>query len=128
MKMLLDTHAFLWWANDPSTLSPHILALCQDRSTDLILSVVSLWKIQIKAQLGKLALTTSIPTLITTQQLVNNIRILSVELAHVLTLDGLPLHHKDPFDRLLAAQAIYESASLATADPIFTQYPVAVLW
>jgi len=128
MKLLLDTHTFLWWATDPAKLSPHVLALCQNRSVDLMVSVVSLWEIQIKAQLGKLTLTTSIPALITIQQQINRIHILPVELVHVLQLNALPLHHKDPFDRLLAAQAICENASFATADPIFTLYPVIIVW
>lgn len=128
MKLLLDTHTFLWWATEPTRLSPHVLALCQNRSTDLIVSVVSLWEIQIKAQLGKLVLTTSIPALISTQQNINNISILPVELAHVIQLDALPFHHRDPFDRLLAAQALCESAAFATADSIFTLYPVITIW
>ena len=102
--------------------------MCQNRSVDLMVSVVSLWEIQIKAQLGKLTLTTSIPALITIQQQINRIHILPVELVHVLQLNALPLHHKDPFDRLLAAQAICENASFATADPISTLYPVIIVW
>jgi PIN domain nuclease of toxin-antitoxin system len=128
MKLMLDTHSFIWWATDPTKLSPRVLALCQDSTTDLILSVVSLWEIQIKAQLGKLVLTTPLPTLITSQVQINRIRILPVELPHVLQLDNLPLHHKDPFDRLLIAQAIYESASFASVDTLFALYPVVLLW
>ena len=114
-------------ASEPDRLSSQTLALCQDSSTDLILSVISLWEIQIKTQLGKLTLMTPLPALVTAQMQVNHLRILPVELAHILALDQLPLHHKDPFDRLLAAQAICENASFATIDPIFARYPVTTI-
>jgi PIN domain nuclease of toxin-antitoxin system len=90
--------------------------------------VVSLWEIQIKTQLGKLSLTTSLADMVTTQLQVNAIRILPVELTHVLALDQLPLHHKDPFDRLLVAQAICEGASLATVDAMVARYPVPIIF
>lgn len=105
MKLLLDTHTFIWWDSEPARLSPHALALCQDRQNVLLLSVVSVWEMQIKLQLGKLRLALPLKEIIETQQQTNSIEILPVTLAHVLALENLPAYHKDPFDRLLVAQA-----------------------
>ena len=127
MRILLDTHVFLWADNDPAQLSPTAKALLEDTANTLILSVASIWEIQIKSQLGKLNLRIALPTMIEDQRSTNAIEILPVTLLHVLALDSLPPHHKDPFDRLLIAQANSESLSLLTADPIFKQYPINLL-
>lgn len=100
MKFLLDTHTFIWWDSEPAKLSPHALALCQDRHNVFLLSVVSVWEMQIKLQLGKLTLALSLREIIESQRQTNNIEILPITLAHVLALEKLPTHHKDPFDRL----------------------------
>ena len=128
MKLLLDTHTFIWWDSDPSKLSPQALALCDDSTNTLLLSVVSVWEMQIKAQLGKLIFARPLTDLIAQQQQANRLEILEIALAHVLALDGLPTPHKDPFDRLLVTQANNEGAVLLSRDPIFAQYPVNVLW
>jgi PIN domain nuclease of toxin-antitoxin system len=128
MNTLLDTHTFLWWANEPERLSARVRALLENPKMTLLLSVVSLWEIQIKAQSGKLTLTIPLKTLVETQQRTNQIQVLPVTLAHILALDDLPLHHKDPFDRLLIAQANVENAVLASVDAVFGQYPVNVIW
>lgn len=83
---------------------------------------------QIKLQLGKLQLDRPLAEIITNQQDKNSIDILPVQLDHVLALQNLPMHHKDPFDRLLITQANIEDAALVTIDPIFTKYPVNILW
>jgi PIN domain nuclease of toxin-antitoxin system len=127
MKLLFDTHAFIWWVSSSAKLSPHALALCHDQTNSLLLSVVSAWEIQIKNQLGKLQLNMPLPHIIANQQH-NRLEILSVNLDHVLALDTLPMHHKDPFDRLLIAQANVENAILISHDAIFAQYPVNVRW
>lgn len=127
MKVLLDTHTFIWWDSEPSKLSPLALRLCQDPATVLLFSVASAWKIQIKLQLGKLNLNLPLADIIRQQQ-INGINILSVTLNHVLTLQNLPTPHKDPFDRLLVVQAIVEGAILLSVNFIFSQYPVSVLW
>src|SRR5690242_14417443 len=101
MMLILDTHTFLWWDSQPANLSPRALALCQAGTNELILSVVSLWEIRIKLDLGKLTLPAPMQTIIDRQRNINGLRILPVELSHVLALEGLPSHHKDPFDRLL---------------------------
>lgn len=128
MKLLLDSHTFIWWDNDLDKLSPRVLTLCQDRRNILLISVGSIWEIQIKVQLGKLQLPLSLQNMIKGQQQVNKVRVLPVKLEHVLALDTLPMHHRDPFDRLLIAQANVEDAVLLSHDHVFTLYPVNVQW
>ena len=128
MKLLLNTHAFLWWDSNPAKLSAPALRVCQDPTNALVLNVASVWEMQIKLQLGKLRLALSLETLLESQQQMNRLMILPIELAHVLALKDLPTHHKDPFDRLLVAQANVESAVLVSSDPIFENYPVNWLW
>lgn len=127
MKLLLDTHTFLWWDNEPSQLSGTIYALCQDPNNELLLSLVSIWEIQIKAQLGKLQLRTALAQVVADQQR-NGVTLLPITLPHILALQNLPPHHKDPFDRLLIAQAQNEGASLLSKDAEFADYAVSVLW
>lgn len=128
MKLLLDTHTFIWWDSEPAKLSTKVLALCQDQENTLILSVASVWEIQIKSQLGKIKLNLPLKELIISQQKINNIVILPIALKHILSLEGLPSHHKDPFDRLLIAQANTENAVLISCDSVFADYPVSLLW
>lgn len=128
MKLLLDTHAFIWWDSEPAKLSSRALALCQDSENTLLLSVASTWEMQIKIQLGKLRLGVPLAELIENQQRVNSMEILRIELEHVLALNQLPSVHKDPFDRLLIAQARVEGASLVTGDPLMANYTVDVIW
>ena len=127
MKILLDTHVFLWWDNDPAQLSAQAKALCQDPANTLVLSVASVWEMQIKQQLGKLTLRLPLSQLIQDQQHTNGMEILPISLAHVLSLETLPPHHKDPFDRLLIAQANTEGIGLLSVDSVFKQYPVKLL-
>lgn len=128
MKLLLDTHTFIWWNSNSFQLSQPVLELCNDSTNSLLFSVASAWEIQIKVQLGKLILNESLSDIINNQQQINNLAILPITLNHVLTLNSLPLHHKDPFDRLLIAQAISEKAVLVSRDPVFENYPVTVEW
>ena len=128
MKGLLDTHTFVWWDGAPAKLSPAVRAFLQNPANTLLLSVVSAWEMLIKLHLGKLTISGPLPALLARQQKSNGVQILPVSLAHVLAVDALPAAHKDPFDRLLIAQANVEGAVLLSADPIFAQYPVKVLW
>lgn len=128
MKLLLDTHTFIWWDSQPAKLSQKALALCQEPTNTLLLSVASIWEMQIKLQLGKLKLNLPLTEVIESQHKTNNIEILPVTLIHVLALESLPNHHKDPFDRLLIAQASVEDAFLVSCDPIFAQYSVKLTW
>jgi len=128
MKLLLDTHAFIWWDSESSKLSHQALAFCQDRANTVLLSVASIWEMQIKLQLGKLRLNLPLAKVIESQQQTNGIEVLPIILSHVLELDNLPAYHRDPFDRLLIAQARVEDAVLISNDPIFTDYSVKLLW
>jgi PIN domain nuclease of toxin-antitoxin system len=128
MKLLLDTHAFIWWDSESSKLSPQALAFCQDRTNTVLLSVASIWEMQIKLQLGKLSLDLPLAKVIESQQQTNGIEVLPIILSHVLELDSLPAYHKDPFDRLLIAQARIEDAVLVSNDQVFTNYSIKLLW
>jgi PIN domain nuclease of toxin-antitoxin system len=128
MRLLLDTHAFIWWADEPEKLSPAALSALEDEGNILVLSVASVWEMQIKADLGKLSLSLPLKELIESQRTANGLQLLPVELAHVLALDSLPPHHKDPFDRLLIAQSVEEGATLVSADSKLSAYQVTLLW
>ena len=128
MKLLLDTHTFIWWDSNPGKLSRKALALCEDPANIVLLSVASAWEMQIKTQLGKLKLALPLAEIIASQQQAHNVEVLPVSLAHVLSLEELPAHHKDPSDRLLISQALVEGATLISHDAIFEQYPINVQW
>ncbi len=127
MRLLLDTHIFIWWADKQESLSATALSALNDEANELILSVASVWEMQIKLQLGKLKLRLPVEKLIETQVETNDLRILPVALPHVLALDALPFYHKDPFDRLLIAQSIHEDVTLVSVDPEFPAYSVKLL-
>jgi PIN domain nuclease of toxin-antitoxin system len=128
VRLLLDTHAFIWWDSEPAKLSPHAQALCSDLSNQLLLSVASVWEMQVKLQLGKLHLPSSLADIIEHQQRTNGVEVLPVTLTHVLTLEKLPTPHRDPFDRMLLAQAMAENLPLVSRDSVFQYYPVRVEW
>jgi PIN domain nuclease of toxin-antitoxin system len=128
MKLLLDTHTFIWWDSQPDKLSSKILTLLKSEDSILILSVVSVWEMQIKVQLGRLTLDLPLSSLINSQRQINSIQILPITLEHVLALDQIPLHHKDPFDRLLIAQAIVENLTVASNDKKFEKYIDRLIW
>lgn len=127
MNLLLDTHVFLWAFGQPHKLTASVRDALQNPGNVLILSVVSMWEMQIKAQIGKLSLPVSVQEFVTVQRVLNHIQSLPVLERHIWTLGALPMYHRDPFDRLLIAQAVTEGWLLVTADPVFTQYPVQLL-
>ena len=128
MRYLLDTQALLLWDMNSGKLPSPVFELLQDKSHILFLSIASVWEIQIKLQIGKLQLGASLTTVIENQQQNNGIELLAIQLSHIAALDQLPPHHKDPFDRLLIAQARVENLTVISGDPIFKQYPVQVMW
>jgi len=128
VKLLFDTHAFIWWDSEPSKLSAKARAACEDAGNQLLFSVASAWEMQIKLQLRKLELKRGIGELIQDQRVRNGVEVLQVGLPHVLALKDLLAHHKDLFDRLLIAQANVESAFLVSHDPALNSYPVKLLW
>ena len=97
-------------------------------NNDLFFSLTSVWEMQIKIQLGKLELSDSLPDILKTQQVENNLQVLTIDLKHIWSLESLPNHHRDPFDRLLIAQAQTEGMTLVSADGIFDLYDVNLLW
>jgi PIN domain nuclease of toxin-antitoxin system len=97
-------------------------------NTEVLLSIVSVWEMQIKNQLGKLELDLPLNELIEQQCLENGLQILAIETPHIYALKDLPFHHNDPFDRLILAQAQLENLKLASADTIFDRYDVDLIW
>ncbi|MBS3975547.1 MAG: type II toxin-antitoxin system VapC family toxin [Syntrophomonadaceae bacterium] len=128
MKVLLDTHAFLWWVVDSSDLSPRAREVISDGENQLFLSAASGWEIAIKTRLGKLRLPGHLDAFISEQLATNFIDVLPVSMHHALYTYTLPEHHRDPFDRMLVAQAKLENLPIVTADPQIASYPVQVIW
>jgi PIN domain nuclease of toxin-antitoxin system len=128
MKLLLDTHAFVWCDSEPSRLSPRAAEACTDPDNSLLLSMASVWEMQIKSQLGKLELRLPLEDIIAHQQRMNSVVLLPILPAHVFALSSLPSHHRDPFDRILITQASIEDAVVVTRDATFSRYSVRVLW
>jgi PIN domain nuclease of toxin-antitoxin system len=128
MNLLLDTHTFIWWDSEPGKLSQQALILCHNPTNTLLLSMVSIWEMQIKIQLAKLTLKLPLVEIIQHQQQNNNLKILPITINHVLELENLSNHHKDPFDRLLIAQSNIEDAVLVSCDPMIAKYQVKLVW
>jgi PIN domain nuclease of toxin-antitoxin system len=121
VKLLLDTHLLLWAAGQPERLSKQARRLLSDPANELLFSAASLWEIAIKRNLGRADFKVE-PRLLRRGLLDNGYRELAITSAHVLELDALPAHHKDPFDRILVAQALSEGITLLTVDPIVAKY------
>ena len=128
MNLLLDTHTFYWWSFEPTKLSDVARDAIADPANAVYLSVASPWEIVIKSEIGRLQLRQPIDVVVATHVATSGFRVLPVELRHVYSLRGLPLHHKDPFDRLLMAQSIADTLTIVTKDAVFAQYPVTTLW
>ena len=128
MNLLLDTHAFLWFDSAPNRLSAKASALITDQANQINISVVTLWEICIKSNLGKLSLRIDLPQMIGEHEQQNGLRVLPIQPNHVYGLEGLPAVHKDPFDRMLVSVARCEGATLVSADAAFQGYPVSVEW
>ncbi len=128
MKVLLDTHAFLWWVTNDSRLSKNVIEVIQNPEVEVLLSVVTPWEMVIKVGIGKLQLSDPPEVLVREQRARHHFQILPVKLEHVLKVGALPDHHKDPFDRLLIAQSLEENAPLVTDDPLIRLYQVKTLW
>ena len=128
MKLLLDTHTFMWWDSDKSKLSPTALEACESPENTLYLSLASVWEMQIKHQLGKLALGQPLADLLRKHEDINRTTILPVALADIIALSELPPIHRDPFDRILIAQTRRGGFRFVTCDPTIASYEVDVLW
>jgi len=128
MRLLLDTHAFLWFIVADSSLSSRAKALIEDPNNDILLSVGSLWEMAIKVSLGKLTISQPFNTFMTQQLSLNAISLLNISVDHTAAVATLPFHHRDPFDRLLAAQAMVEQLPLVSVDTVFDAYGVNRMW
>ncbi len=123
MNLLFDTHVFIWWADEPAKLAASVTTALENENNRLFLSDASIWEMQIKVQLGKIELKLPLKDLIESQQQENEIEILRISTVHILELENLPFHHKDPFDRILIAQSIVEDLTVVTVDSEFRAYP-----
>jgi PIN domain nuclease of toxin-antitoxin system len=128
MRLLLDTHVLLWWHDQPARLTETAYGAINDLGNDVFISVVNGWEVQIKAQLGKLTLSKPLSVILQEEQATNGFKLLSVTMDHVYALDSFPLHHRDPFDRLLVAQTQHEGLTLVTHDPKLSANSVSLLW
>ena len=130
MDLLLDTHAFIWFDLSPEKLSERVIEALRDEDNRLYLSVASVWEMQIKIQLGKLRLEAGLTETLTRQQRVNQLYLLDIKTDHIEQLSHLQDHHRDPFDRLLIAQAMKQGYSLVTKDAHIHAYQeqVELLW
>ena len=128
MKLLLDTHSFLWFIGGDVRLSPTARTLIEDVTNDAFLSVASLWEMAIKISLGRLQLAQPFETFIPQQLSMNRIGLLGITISHTAKVATLPFHHRDPFDRLLVAQAQVEQMALVSSDPAFDAYGIMRLW
>lgn len=128
MNLLLDSHTFVWWRDEPNKISPAAFAEISNPANDVFLSVVTIWELQIKIALNKFTVKSGLENAVKDERQKNGFQILPVKLSHALYLENLPFHHKDPFDRLLISQAIVENMTLLTADPEFSKYKVNLPW
>jgi PIN domain nuclease of toxin-antitoxin system len=128
MRLLLDTHTFLWWVSDHASLSRRARKAIADESNDCYFSAASAWELAIKTSLGKLDVGGSLERFVPEQLALNQFQLLPIDLRHVLRVATLPWHHRDPFDRLLAAQCACERLTLVSGDPALSAYGVDLLW
>lgn len=128
MTLLLDTHAFLWWVDGSPSLGKRARAAIANPRNEVLLSLVSCWELAIKLSIGKLHLKTPLERFVPDQLVANGFRLMGLELRHVTRVAGLPFHHRDPFDRLLVAQALEENLTIISRDRVFRQYGVGRIW
>ena len=128
MNLLLDTHSFLWFTAGDSSLSKTARSAIEDLNNNRYVSVASLWEIAIKISIDKLTLSEPFETLIPEQLAGNRIELLDISVEHTALIASMPFHHRDPFDRLIAAQAKTEQMTLVSVDAIFDAHGVTRLW
>ncbi len=128
MRLLLDAHTLLWFCDGNASLSGPARAAIEDPANEKHVSLVTAWEVAIKVNLGKLKLTVPYEELFPGAILANGFQSLPTEFRHFQKLLSLPFHHRDPFDRLLVAQALVEGMTLVPCDPHFSAYGATVLW
>ncbi|WP_448601851.1 type II toxin-antitoxin system VapC family toxin [Thermoleptolyngbya sp.] len=127
MRLLLDTQCWLWWFAQPEKLSEPVIEQIANEDNELWFSVASVWEMGIKVSIGKLLLPEPVGDYVSTRMTQLGARSLEITAAHAVQASLLPLHHRDPFDRMLIAQAQLEDLRLVSADSIFQQYEVALI-
>ena len=128
MRLLLDTHAFLWFVLNDGQLSSTARGLIVDPANDVLISPASYWEIAIKISIGKYSLHAPYAAFIEQSIGGNGFEVLHIEPKHAAAITNLAHHHRDPFDRLLIAQALVEQVPLLSSDPDFDGYPIQRLW
>jgi len=128
MRLLLDTHIWLWWQMSPGSIKPAIKDQIVDADNEVLLSTVSTWEMTIKIAVGKLQLPQPLEEMLPESLLLDSMLTLPLSHHHCFELTRLPMHHRDPFDRMLIAQARQESLTLVTADSMFHRYDVELLF
>ena len=128
MRILLDTHALIWMQDNPVKLGTLADPLLRNPANELVVSMASIWELGIKIAIGKLKLVPPYRHWIETAISSLNLTVLPITLDHAERQISLPFHHRDPFDRMLVAQSLFEGISLASADTIFDTYGVARIW
>ena len=127
-NILLDTHAFIWWIEDSTRLSADARELLENIENNCFLSLASCWEIAIKSSIGKIKLTLPVRDFIPQHLAANDFRQLSISFRHIARVESLEFHHRDPFDRLIAAQALEEKMILLSVDRVFDHYGVERIW
>ena len=128
MALLLDTHTFLWWVEDSPRLSRKARTAIGRPDETCFFSLASSWEMAIKISLGRLKLAQRLDRFVAEHVAANGLQPLPVQLPHAARVAELPFHHRDPFDRLLAAQALEEGLSIVSVDPMFGKYGVKRIW
>ncbi len=128
MRLLLDTQCWLWWFAQPEKLNEDAIKQIADETNEVWFSVASVWEMGIKVAIGKLPLPEQIDDYVSTRMTQLGARSLEIKVLHALRVAVLPLHHRDPFDRMLIAQAQIEDMTLVSADSTFNQYEISLLW
>jgi PIN domain nuclease of toxin-antitoxin system len=128
MELLLDTHAFLWWVTDAAALSKAARAVIANPANACRLSLASCWEMAIKISLGKLRLPSPLERFIPEQLAANGFALLDIDFGDAARVARLPFHHRDPFDRLLAAQALDGELAIVSADTVFRKYGIRRVW
>jgi PIN domain nuclease of toxin-antitoxin system len=128
MRLLLDTHTFIWFVIDSPKLSISVKSQIEDENNEKLLSIASIWEIAIKQSSGKLSFALPFRQFIEQQLSGNNIELLNINLEHIEAVESLPFYHRDPFDRIIIAQAMVGVMPILSADSIFDGYPIQRFW
>ena len=128
MKFIADTHAFIWFITDSPQLSAPAKELFESPESERLLSLASIWEIAIKTNLGKLSFDRPLEQFLPEQIALNYIRLLNISLSHALRVTNLPLHHRDPFDRMIVAQSLVENLPVLSNDRVFDAYGIERIW